>query len=202
MRARSAGIKQRFLQGALDFKNILRIDQQGRVARDFRQTRRVRRDDRRSVRHGFERRQAETLIERGKHEDLGDVVENAQHFDGHESKKAHIVLHAAADYGAAQAGMSGKIVADNDRASDREVALFLQFGFESGEGFDGAHDIFVRPDRAGIEEKWIVHLVAFGDQVAIGSEWRDRAESARRWRCTRLRCGRPGRRKLSGFRSG
>src|SRR5207237_8959871 len=54
-------IKQHSLQASPDLKHVFRIHQQRRVARHFRQARRVRSDHRSSVGHRFERLQPESL---------------------------------------------------------------------------------------------------------------------------------------------
>ena len=52
----------------------------------------VRGYDWRSVRHGFERRQAEAFVERREDEDLGGVVEDAEGVNGSKAEKADVVL--------------------------------------------------------------------------------------------------------------
>src|SRR5258708_6749759 len=80
-------IKQHSLQTPPNLKHVFRIHQQRRAPRNFRQARRVRSDHRRSVGHRFEWRQPKSLVERWKHKNLGYIIKNAQHFDGHESQE-------------------------------------------------------------------------------------------------------------------
>src|SRR5208337_5685816 len=97
----------------------------GRVAHHFRKARSVRSDHRSSMGHGFEWRQSKSLVERWKDKNPGDIIKNAQHFDGDESEETHVVLHAAAHHGAAQAGMARKIVPDDDELQIRELLFLL-----------------------------------------------------------------------------
>ena len=53
-----------------------------RVAGDLGQRRDVRRHDRRAARHGFERRQAESLVERREHEHPGQPVHDGERLSG------------------------------------------------------------------------------------------------------------------------
>src|SRR5271165_886350 len=120
------------------------------------------------MRHGFERRQSEALVERRKNKNLRQIVKDAQHFDGDESQKAHVILHAAAHHGAPQVGIAGEIVANNDELEIGKNLVAFELRFERGEGFDHADDILVRTDAASVEQKWIRDLVALGDELAVG----------------------------------
>ena len=87
---------------------------------------------------------------------------------GTKPKKAHIVLHAAADHGPPQVGIAGNVVSNNDELQIREGLLFFQLRLQRGECFDHPHDVLVRADSSGIEQEGISHLVALGNQLAVG----------------------------------
>src|SRR5581483_12016898 len=50
-----------------------------------------------------------------------------------------------------------------------EAVIFFQLGLQRGERFDDAHQVLVRADSAGVQQEWIVHLVALLDKVLIGT---------------------------------
>src|SRR5581483_3806120 len=76
--------------------------------------------------------------------------------------------HAAADDCASQVRMSGKIVADDDQLEVLEYSLFCQFCFQRRKALDDSHHVFVRADAARVEQKGVVNLVAFRDELVIG----------------------------------
>ena len=121
-----------------------------------------------AVGHGFQRRQAKTFVERRENEDLGGIVKNPQHFDGDETEEAHIILHSAADHGAAQVGMLGKLVADDDQLQVGNFSCFLQFRFQGGKSFDDPNQVLGRTDAARIKQKRILDEVAFRQDLAVG----------------------------------
>src|SRR6476660_1348904 len=82
-----------------DLKYVFRIDQHRGIAYRFRQRADVGGHHRRSRRHGLERRQSKTLIERRKHESRRTLVENTQRIKWDEAKKARAILHAAVNHG-------------------------------------------------------------------------------------------------------
>src|SRR6202795_5106611 len=118
--------------------------------------------------HRFEWWQPKSLVKRWKHKNLGYIIKNAQYFDGHESQKTHVVLHAAAHHGASQPRMTGKIVSDNDELQIRKLLLLLKLALQRRKRFDDAHHILMWPNRARIKNKRIVHQIALGNQFAIG----------------------------------
>ena len=103
------------------------------------------------MRHRFQRRQAKSFVERRKEEDVCDVVENPQYLDGHEAEKADVIAYAAANDGAPQIGMAGKIIPNDDQLQIGELVLLLQFSPERRKGFDDAHEILVRTDSSRIQ---------------------------------------------------
>ena len=78
---------------------------------------------RRAMRHRLQRRQAEAFVERRENENLGYIVENPQHVNRNKAQKAHIVLHSASDDRAAQVGMFGEFVPDDDQLQVRKFLL-------------------------------------------------------------------------------
>src|SRR5438093_1465690 len=69
-----------------------------------------------SRRHGLERRQSETFIQRGEHESGRALVKNTQRIKRHEAKKARAVLDAAVNHGPPDGRIAGNLIADNDQA--------------------------------------------------------------------------------------
>ncbi len=118
--------------------------------------------------HRLQRRQAEPFVQRRENKDLGGIVKSAQHFDGHKSQEAHIVLHAAADHRPPQVGIAGNVVSNDDELQIGICLVFFQLRLQRGEGFDHAHDILVRTDSSGIKQKGIRDLIALGNQLAVG----------------------------------
>ena len=43
-----------------------------------------------------------------------------------------------------------------------------QLGLQRSERLDDAHDVLVRADAAGVKQEGIIHLIAFGDEPAVG----------------------------------
>ena len=64
--------------------------------------------------------------------------------------------------------MLGDFVADDDELQVVELPFLAQFAFERGKRLDDAHYIFVRADAPGVEQKRRVHLIALGDEFALG----------------------------------
>src|SRR5271166_4692438 len=119
------------------------------------------------MRHGFQRRQTESFIQRRKHEDLCLVVEDAQYLDGHKAEKADIVLHSALHHRTPQVGMFGNLIPDNDQLQVLELLFFGQLSLQSSKRLDDAHNVLVWADAACVEQKRGVDLVAFGDELAV-----------------------------------
>src|SRR5208283_225575 len=117
--------------------------------------------------HCLKRREPEALIQRRKHERLCDIVKNTQHLDRNEPKKAHILLHSAANYRAPQSRMAGKVVADDNQLEVLELPIFRQLALQGRKRFDNAYHVFVRPDRSRIKDERMIHLVALCNQPAI-----------------------------------
>src|SRR5208337_2237709 len=120
------------------------------------------------MRHGFQRWQTESFIQRGEHEDLGLIVKDAQHFDRHKAEKPHIVLHPAFDHRAPKVGMFGYFIADDDQLQVFELPFLGQLSLERSERLYDAHDVLVRADAACIEQERVVHLVTLRDESAVG----------------------------------
>ena len=64
-------VRQHALDPVSDGDRVVRIDEHGRIRGHFGKRRHVRRHHRRAAGHGFERRQAESLVERREREDRG-----------------------------------------------------------------------------------------------------------------------------------
>src|SRR5579859_6252107 len=120
------------------------------------------------MRHGFERRQPETFIQGWEYENFCLVVKNTQHFDGHKSEETHIILYAAADDGPPQVRIPRKIISDDDEFEVGTDLIFFQFSLQGRKSFNHAYNVLVRADAACIEQKGVGHLIALGNQVAIG----------------------------------
>src|ERR1700674_1704343 len=146
-------IKQHSLQTPPDLKHVFRIHQYRRAPCNFRQARRIRSDHRSSVGHRFEWWQPKSLVKGWKDKNLGYIIKNAQHFDGHESQETHVVLHAAPHHGASQPRMARKIVSDDDELQIRKLLLLLKLALQCRKRFDDANHILVWPDRTRIQNE-------------------------------------------------
>src|SRR5207302_7501736 len=62
----------------------------------------------------------------------------------------------------------GNVVSNNDELQVGIRLIFLQLRFQRGEGLNHAHNVLVRTDSSGVEQKGIVHLIALGNQLAVG----------------------------------
>src|SRR5581483_9168746 len=155
------------LHGAHDVEDVFGIHHHGGVTDHFGQRTGVGGDDGRAMRHGFERREPESFVKRGKNEELGGVVEDAKNVDGNESEEAHVVLNAAADDGAAQVGMARDFVADDDQLEVGEEIFASEFGLQRGERLDDADEILVWADASGIEDERVGDLITLPDELAL-----------------------------------
>src|ERR1700676_3085798 len=118
--------------------------------------------------HRFQWLQSESFVKRRKDKDFRRVVKHAQHFDGHESHKAYVVLHAVADHGAAKVGMLGKFIADDNELKVRKKRLLFQFRFECSEGLNDPHQILMRSNASCIEQKRVSHLITLHQCLTVG----------------------------------
>src|SRR5271157_481 len=156
------------MEGVRDLENVLWVDHDGGIADHLGDRRGVAGHDRSAVRHGLQWRQPEAFVERWEYEDLGEIVENAQYANRDEAEEANVVLHPALNHGAAQVGMLGKLIADDDELQVGVLAVLFQVALKSGEGFNDADHVLVRADASGVEQEWIVDLVALGNELAVG----------------------------------
>src|ERR1700745_1185058 len=97
--------------GTHDLEDIFRVYQDGCVPHNLRKGRRSGSDYRSSVCQCIERGEAKALVERGAEENIGYVIKNSEHVDGHKTEETDIVMHAAANHRAPQVRMAGKVVA-------------------------------------------------------------------------------------------
>src|SRR5690349_24862872 len=98
------------------------------------------------MRHGLERRKTKAFVEGRKHENFCDVVKDPQHFDGHESHEADIILYATAHHGAAQIGMLRELVANNDELQIRMEVLLEKFRLQRRECLNDPHHVLMGTD--------------------------------------------------------
>src|SRR5487761_2771798 len=103
-------------QSAGDIEHIIRADKFGGIAHCFDQRWKIGSDHRRAASHGLQGSESESLIERGEGEGGGGAIEHAQGFHGHEAQESHEIVDAAGDDGAADTGVFGKLVANDNQA--------------------------------------------------------------------------------------
>ena len=133
-----------------------RIDEQCRVADHFGERGHIRGDDGRPARHGLERRQPEAFVERRKHEHAGESIQDRERAIGDEAEEPHVFVQLVPMDGVPQRRVLGDLVADDDELDLVELSAPP----EEVEGLDGALDVLVRLDVAGVEDERVVELVA------------------------------------------
>src|SRR3972149_3928661 len=111
-----------------DLVDVVRVDGEGRVADHFGQGGYVRRHHGSSVGHGFQRRKPKPLIEGGKHEDVGDLVERHQGELGDEAEEADVPPNSVALHGSAKRGVLGDLVAHHDERQVRKFRVLPDLG--------------------------------------------------------------------------
>src|SRR5579864_338329 len=160
-------VEQHPLQGAHHLKKILRIHQHRSISHYFRDRGRVRGQHRGAVRHGLKRRQPESFVKRREDEHLGGIIKNSQHFDGDESQKANIVLHAASDHRTPQVRMLRQFVSNDNELQVGIDVLLGEFGFQRGKRLDDAHQVLVWADAASVEQEWVRYLITFREHLPV-----------------------------------
>ncbi len=73
--------------------------------------------------------------------------------------------------------MTRDFVANDDELEVVVEAFLFSSILQRGEGLDDAHHILVRADASGVEQERAVHLVALGDELALGVAGVSQAEA-------------------------
>ena len=144
------------------------------AAGDFRQRRHVPRDHRRPAGHGLDHRQAETLVERRKHEHLRQAVQRRQVLERHVAGEADRVLDlqtldAILDVAAQPAVRAGA------HELMRQIAGLAALR----EALDQLRQVLPRLDRADVEDEPVGKVVPPPDPLPFGRIV-NRAERGRR----------------------
>ena len=120
------------------------------------------------MRHGFERRQSESFVQRRKQKRRGALIEDAQDVLRDEAQEAHVTAHARAHDRAAQIGLLGQRIADQQQFQLRIARVVGQFALGHGEGFDQARQILLALDVACIKNVRTGDIVPRKDRVGVG----------------------------------
>jgi hypothetical protein len=109
-------IEQDVANSARNIENIIRTHQLRGIAHRFYQRWKIGRHHRRAAGHGFQRRETETFIKRGKSEGGGGAIKHTQRVRGDKSQKTNKSFDPARHHGTANTGILRQLIADNYQA--------------------------------------------------------------------------------------
>jgi tetratricopeptide (TPR) repeat protein len=160
-------LRQNRFHSARDLEDILGVDQQCRIAQNFRKRGCVGGQNRGAVRHGFQGGQAKTLVKGREGEQRRGLIKNPQNRVGHKTEETHVLLHSTAHDCQAQILMPAQFVADDDQFQVSVVFMPDQLVLQHGKRFDKPVHVLVRADPARVEYERIVQLIALENLAPV-----------------------------------